>query len=373
MKKKVLIICFSHLHRDPRILRQIGWLKETFDITTLGYSASNIKGVRHIQYDMEWNRNFYVKLKRLAQFSFNRYESFYWNASMKKLFARTAIDKYDFIVANDIETLPLAVKLAGKTGKVIFDAHEYAALEHEESLKFRLFQQPFVRYLNEKYILKAAKAVTVCRGIADLFEENYGKKFEIITNASEYREIKPSPVNAQKIRLIYHGGAVAGRRLENQIRMMDFLNDRFELNLMLLGDENYIKNLKKIAGIRENIKFLPPVAFEEIVDFSNRFDVGIYSLAPTNTNNRLALPNKLFEYVQARLAVAISPSPEMRRIVEGYDLGVVAEDFKPQSLAKVIGDLTAEKIEFYKKNADRHAFELSAEKNKEIYLSIFNC
>lgn len=371
MKKKVLIICFSRLHRDPRILRQISWLKETYEITTLGYSNSNVAGVRHIQFDPEINRSIFIKFKRIAQFAAKNYESFYWNASMKKLLEKTAAEKFDFIIANDIETLPLAVKLAENKAKVIFDAHEYAALEHEESFKFRLLNQQFVKYLNEKYIPKAAAAVTVCHGIADLFEKNYDKKFGVITNASEFQEIKPSPVNPQKIRLIYHGGAITGRRLENQIRMMDFLDEKYELNLMLLGDDKYIEKLKNIAQPNKNIKFLPPVAFNEIASFTNQFDVGIYSLAPTNTNNRLALPNKLFEYIQARLAIAISPSPEMRRVVEEYDLGVVAKDFAPKSLAKVIGELSAEKIGFYKKNADRHAFELSAEKNKEIYLKIF--
>ncbi|HSK72880.1 MAG TPA: glycosyltransferase [Pyrinomonadaceae bacterium] len=370
MKKKILIICFTHLHRDPRILRQISWLRENYEITTLGFSPSNVEGVRHIPFEPERNSRLAVKLKRAAQYFTKDYESFYWNAAMKELLKKAANFSFDAIIANDIDTLPLAVKLAENKAKVIFDAHEYAPLEHEESRRFRLLRQPFVEYLCREYLPKVTAATTVCQGIADLFERNYGRKFSIITNASEYREISPSAVNPEKIRLIYHGGAFPGRGLENQIEMMNFLDEKYELNLMLLGDEKYIERLKKIAGSNVNIKFLPPVSFAEIIDFTNQFDIGVYSLAPTNTNNRLALPNKLFEYIQARLAIVVSPSPEMKRLVEEFDLGIVAKDFEPQSLAQVIEQLSAEKISYYKNQADKHAFELSAQKNKEIFLRL---
>lgn len=367
MKKKILIISFSPLNRDPRILRQILWLADDFQITTIGYTSPNVENVEHFDYAPEINRNLFVKLKRATIYFTKDYEKFYWNERLKNLCEKVSDKNFYAVIANDIEALPLASKIAGKTAKLILDAHEYSPLENEENLKFRLLKQPFVEYICKTYLPKVADGVTVCRGIADLYEENFGKKLGIVTNASEFRKINPSPVNAEKIRLIYHGGANPGRQLENQICMMDFLDEKYELNLMLLGDEKYIEKLKTMARNDKTIKFLPPVPFKEIIDFTNQFDIGIYSLAPTNTNNRLALPNKLFEYIQARLAIAISPSPEMQRIVENYGLGVVAEDFAPESLARVIEELSVEKIVYHKKQTNKHAFALSAEKNKEIF------
>ena len=53
----------------------------------------------------------------------------------------------------------------------------------------------------------------------------------------------------------------------------------------------------------------------EIVDTIAEYDIGLFILSPINFNYYHALPNKLFEFIQARLAIAVSPSPEMARIV----------------------------------------------------------
>jgi glycosyltransferase involved in cell wall biosynthesis len=139
---------------------------------------------------------------------------------------------------------------------------------------------------------------------------------------------------------------------------------------MILGQPDYIESLKKMAASFDNIKFLPPVGTNEIAAFTNQFDVGIYSLPPTNFNNKYALPNKFFEFIQARLAVVIAPSPEMARIVREFDLGLVAEDFSPESMAAAIKTLTPEKIDHFKAQANKHAYELSAEKNRERLLRL---
>ncbi|HYP51398.1 MAG TPA: hypothetical protein VEQ34_10685 [Pyrinomonadaceae bacterium] len=98
--------------------------------------------------------------------------------------------------------------------------------------------------------------------------------------------------------------------------------------------------------------------------------MGIYSLAPTNFNNKYALPNKLFEFVQGRLAICIAPSPEMERIVKEFDLGVVAQDFTPRAMAQALGNLSADKIAHFKAQSDKSARQLSSEKNREKFLQL---
>ncbi len=83
----------------------------------------------------------------------------------------------------------------------------------------------------------------------------------------------------------------------------------------------------------------------------------------TNLNYKYALPNKLFEFIQARLAVAISPLLEMTKIVKQYDLGIVADDFTPESMAHELNKLTKDKIDYYKHQSDKSAYELSSEGN----------
>ena len=49
------------------------------------------------------------------------------------------------------------------------------------------------------------------------------------------------------------------------------------------------------------------------------------------------MPNKFFEYIQARIVPAIGPSPEMARIAREWDCGIVADDYTPEALAAAIG------------------------------------
>jgi len=176
---------------------------------------------------------------------------------------------------------------------------------------------------------------------------------------------RQNKIQFNKIGLIHHGGAMKGRKLELMIKMMKYLDpDKYELTFMLVrSDPEYYNYLVKISQKYGNIRFIEPVCFSEITNTLNNYDIGIYILKPANYNDKHALPNKLFEFIQARLAIAIGPSVEMVKIVDRYNLGVHSKDFSPKSLAKAIIQLTPEKIMEYKRNSDKYAKELSAEEN----------
>ena len=369
-KPATLIICLTELHKDPRALRQINWLKDDYQITTVGLTPSGVESINHLQYNSPPGASVFGKIRRAAQIFARDYERIYWNAEKTEVFEKLKNNTFDLIVANDVEALPLAVKLKRNKTKLLFDAHEYSPLEFEESLRWRRLQKPLNEYICVNYISRADVATTVCQTIAETYQQNFGKKFEIITNATDFVDLQPSETMQNKIRLIYHGGVSIGRQTDKQIEMMRYLDERFELNLMLVGQDSYIESLKKLAAPLKNIRFLSPVKTNEIANFINQFDVGIYSLAPTNFNNKYALPNKLFEFIQGRLAICIAPSPEMARIVKEFDLGVVAEDFRAESMAAAIKTLTTEKIDHFKAQSDKHAYELSAEKNREKFLQL---
>jgi hypothetical protein len=107
----------------------------------------------------------------------------------------------------------------------------------------------------------------------------------------------------------------------------------------------------------------------EIVARASHYNIGLYLLQPTGFNASHALPNKFFEFVQARLAIAIGPSPEMARLVTRFDCGIVATDFKPETLAARMNALTAGEISEYQHAANRAAEVLCAEANQSIILA----
>jgi hypothetical protein len=91
-----------------------------------------------------------------------------------------------------------------------------------------------------------------------------------------------------------------------------------------------------------------------------------------NFNHDYALPNKFFEFVQARLLVAIGPSLEMKKILEQYGIGVISESFDPKDLAYKINQLNLIEIDKQKNSLEKAAFDLSAEKSRRILLKEIN-
>ena len=86
-------------------------------------------------------------------------------------------------------------------------------------------------------------------------------------------------------------------------------------------------------------------------------------------NYRFALPNKLFDYIQAGVPVLVSNLPEMKRIVEHYQIGAIAETHQRKDLAETIkmALFNQEKNAVWKNNLKLAAKELCWE-NEEVIL-----
>lgn len=403
--KKILILSYSNLHTDPRVRRQITALRDVYEVTTAGYTPAKDLIENHIEIrrETEWSNHYQVKfhwnypsiirkpismLVKLLNinklFKNNTsvlnppkdFEKRYWDYNeyqkdIKKFIKELIKTKYDVILANDIQTLPLvlAYKKHHQDTRIIIDAHEYSPKEFEDDEKWVTRYQKFYEYICATYLPKVDKMFAVCQGIA----EEYANIFNIpmptvITNTCNYYDLQPQKVNEKNIKIIHHGGTNPSRKIEIMIEVMDYLPENYTLDLMLVGAGDYYEHLKSLAQKNKRIRFLAPVPTNEIAVFTNQYDIGMFLLPPTNFNYTFALPNKLFEFIQARLAIAISPSPEMAHIVKKYDLGVVSEDFTAKTLAEMIKNISTEKLDYYKNQSNLFAMELSAEKNKEIIM-----
>jgi hypothetical protein len=93
---------------------------------------------------------------------------------------------------------------------------------------------------------------------------------------------------------------------------------------------------------------VPP---SQIAATINQCDVGIHIVPPVNYNNAHMLPNKLFEFIMAGLAVVIGPSVEMVPIVREHGLGVIGENFEPDHIAGLVNRLHADEIDAMKRNS----------------------
>ncbi|MEO8663941.1 MAG: hypothetical protein ABI462_00480 [Ignavibacteria bacterium] len=366
-KKKILIISVTDQDSDPRVIRQIDFLKDEYDIFGCGISNRALSPEKFYKISIN-RRSLPVKIvtgSMILMKMFDRAEKYILRSKIKAEFSEDQVPEFDLIIANDLDSIPIAFKKF-RSKKVIADLHEYAPEEFEDKLYWKLFHKKYMIHQCSKYFPLLSGATTVCKSIAEVYNKNFGVLPVVITNAANYNDLKPMPVG-EKIRIIHHGVAVSSRKIEIMIEAAKMIDNRFTFDLMLIPNEkDYYNKLKvSIAGTK-NIKMIEPVSFNEIIPFCNSYDIGLFILPPVNINYKYALPNKFFEFIQSRLAVITGPSVEMKNIIREYELGISTETFETGEIAGKINALTTEQISFYKKNSGKHAMELSSERNKII-------
>ena len=361
-RPRILILSFSPLATDPRVSRQIDLLAADYDIVAAGFSAPLNPNVTYVALSSR-RQSITHRLGSALRLLARKFDSYYWRIdSVRDALSSLASYPFDLILANDPDTWPLAHVLARKTrARLLFDAHEYAPRELEDLLSWRLTKQAYRTALCRRYLPEADGMITVCNGIADEYARVFGiTRPHVVMNTPSLQKLVPSTTSPDHVRMVHHGGASRSRRIETMIRMMDRLDARFTLDLILVPtDASYLKELRAIAQGNPRVRFPDPVAMPEIPAKLNSYDLGLYLLDPNSFNNRHALPNKLFEFVQARLAVAIGPSPEMAHLVKNHQLGVISSDFSPEALAASLNALTPSQIDGFKTASHRAAPLLS--------------
>lgn len=363
MTERLLILCFSNIGKDARVLKQLAAFAEDYEVTTCGFGTQPHPAVRHLNMEPQGGR-FTVALQPLVVAVLQRlrlYRLQYWldphvRRARKVLRGRA----FDIVLANDIETVPLALSIAAPR-RVHADLHEYFPGLHDDSAAWNRLRKPYFEWLIRHYALRAASATTVGKGIADAYRENYGLSCEVATNASPLSDLSPTPVTST-IRLVHSGIAQPGRQLELTMAAVARARNNITLDLYLMpNDRVYLQRLQVLArGLGKRVRVLPPLPQRELVRHLNDYDVGVFVLPPTTTNNANALPNKFFDFVQARLGVVIGPSPEMAQVLTSYGFGAVAADFTEDGLLAVLEALTASAVSEWKQRADEAAPALSA-------------
>ncbi len=379
-KKKILVIAFKSLRDNKRIYNRLHLFKQHFDVYTAGFQPSGIKGITHFEIIPTFKKmSFLNKAVNGILFLFRLFEiSFDYIYNYNQLAKAATSIQFDLIVFHDLKTLPLKKRLFGNfpDTKILFDAHEFYLKRGNERLIDKLFLAPYDAYLYQRYFLNLNNVVTVGSYIAAAYEKELNRKVEVIYSAAKFYELAPTAVDPKKIKMIHHGMADPNRQTELMIEMMNDCDERFHLDIMLkgisIGSQSYIEKLKQLAAKTPRVRILEPVDSEEIIAFSNQYDIAVYLLPDTLDNFRYAMPNKFFEFIQSRLMIAISPNVEMKQITQEHRLGVVAPNYSPKALAAELNKCSADEISRYKQNTHLAASKLCSEAQHEKVLSIVN-
>ena len=356
-RPSLLILSFSPIADDARVLKQVRLFADRYDVTTCGYGPAPEGVVRHHEVPTDlpaWRKDPKWLLAR-------QYSRVYWgNAAVAYARSVLPVGEFDAVLADDVDTVPLALSLQPRRG-VHADLHEYAPGQNSELPRWRWFVAPYIRWICRKFVSKVASVTTVGQGIAERYTREFGFPVGVVTNAAPYADLVPGVVGSP-IRLVHSGNAQRNRQLEVMIDGVEQSTTPVTLDLLLMpNDEVYRDELRARYAGSERVRVLDPVPYRDLVRTLNGYDVGVFVLPPVNINYEWTLPNKFFDYVQARLGVIVGPSPEMAREVEARGLGAVTADFTAEGFAGVLDTLTPAAVEQWRHVSGANARELSAE------------
>lgn len=300
------------------------------------------------------------------------------NASVRAIHDAASSIEADIYLANDWHILPAALRLArAHGGAVCYDTHEYAIEEYRQYLDWRFTRVAIAKAIEGIGLRESLVSSTVSQGIADDLQRIYRLPRAVLEirnmpyrGATELRPCAPGV-----IRVLYHGLVVPDRGLEECVRSVRLWRDEFEFYLRGPVSDAFRAELERIAeqaGVAARVHFLPPVPMTDLVARAREDgDIGLFAPKPLTRHYRFVLPNKLFEYVQAGLAICVSDLPDMAKVVRAHDLGHLVAKVTEQDIADAINRFSREDVDRYKRNAVAASAELCWEVESRKMLTAY--
>lgn len=325
-KRKVVITVSNNLVTDHRVSKMADYLiSKKFEVVITGRNWPKVpmidtKDITLIRFNLFFNKGilFYIHLNlRVLWYLLNH----------------TA----DYYLAVDLDTL-LACRLAGffRNVPVVFDSHEY--FPEVPELRNRPFVKSIWKTIQNWTVPGVKGAITVSKGVADLYKSLYNKKFVIVRNIpSKGGAVYPIRLSSQTPIIYYQGALNVGRGLEEAIEAMTFLPTNYQLQIAGTGDiEEKLKSLVIQLGLSDRVEFLGLIPFSLLHNYASKAHVGLCLLQNLGFNYYYSLPNRLFDYPKMGLPIIATNFPDISNFIETYKTGVLMAGLEPEELAKNI-------------------------------------
>lgn len=263
---------------------------------------------------------------------------------------RLSADTYH---AHDWMALPacyLAARLQRKT--LVFDAHELP-LSELVNTRWSGFKGPLTSMMRVM-VRYCSATITVSSPIAQEIRERFrAQNVILVRNVHRYQAALPGNCLRQFLNLdsstriaLYQGNIQADRGLHILVHAAKFLEPDIVIVMMGKGIGGAPTQLEALAlseKVAEHIKIVPPVPYDELLEWTASADIGLILYPPDySLNVKMCLPNKLFEYIMAGLPVLATQLDAVIDILETYKIGKTVSSTNTEEVGTAISTLLAD-------------------------------
>lgn len=267
-----------------------------------------------------------------------------------------AAPETDVFHAQSLIVLPVVRAAARRVGgRFVYDVADY----HTEAA--RLARMPWlvrevVRRREREWARDATAFLAVSDPVADLVVRRWGvPRPTVLWNCPPaWRPDEPEPVVSDRIRaatgieagrpiVLYQGGFSVDRGVEElvaaatQPRLMEL-----GAAVVFMGYGRLETTIAEAASAHPGrIYLLPAVRPDELLPWTASADVSFVGQPPRTLNQRLNLPNKLFESIMAGVPVVVSEGNEQCRLTSEEGIGRCVDIDDPAAIAAACADLLA--------------------------------
>lgn len=174
--------------------------------------------------------------------------------------------------------------------------------------------------------------------------------------------------------MLFHGQLHPSRGLESLIDSVAAWTPDRRLLLRGFGAESYVDSLRQRVrnlGLDERVTFAPAVAQQDVVAYASEADIGVFTPATQSRHMLLSLPNKLFEYLMAGLALCVTPGHDREALIRKYDVGAVTASTYAAELAATINSISAASLNTWRRNALSAAEDLCWEHEQRKLIAVY--
>ncbi len=223
--------------------------------------------------------------------------------------------------AHDLDTLLAGTLISRLRGvPLVYDAHEHYAdmvsqdLPRGVARMFDLFEKVLVR--------NADRVVAANQRIAEYLNDWTTRPPVVVMNCIEPPQGMETRQRHEKMVVFYGGSLEPLRFIEEAVAAV---RDGDGTLLRVAGDGSLRNLVEDAAGSGRNVQYIGYVDHATLLKEMAQADVIIAMLDPSNHNNRIGTPNRMFEAMAVGTPVLVSKGTLSGEIVESTGAGLAIE------------------------------------------------